>query len=228
MLLGYFVQSATINDMFDHFQKAALPRHDELGANRCVQMSYSYHGDIVVSPWSGSLEEGPSVDGARFGFAHGSDATILAAMVGYLRRAKQSEDDVRKVMLEAGAEVLSSKESSRSYDSFTGGMLSSIATGEASHYYNEESMGLHALAAPITQVPGTLEEVGGTALYTRGDPPLLVFAQYPLAKESPVTAEFCQNDIPIMAKLACGLALGDYRKDIRKFLLREFVGDEED
>ena len=228
MLLGYFVRSATINDMFDHFQKAALP-DPTLGAGRCIQMSYSYpHGDIVVSSWSGSLEEGPSGDSARFGFAHGNDTMILAAMAGYLRRAGSSKDDVRKVMLEAGADVLRNGEAPRSYDSFTGSMLSSIATGEASHYYNEEKLGLHALAAPITQVPGTLEEVGGTALYTRGNPPLLVFAQYPLAKESSVAAEFCPKDIPIMAKLACNLALGDYRKDIRKFLLREFVGGEED
>lgn len=63
-------------------------------------------------------------------------------------------------------------------------------------------------------------------MYTRDDgqleTKLFVFAQYPVSAEAAVTAEFCQEDIPTMAKLACNLALGDYRRDIGSFLRREY------
>ena len=210
--------------MSEHSLSALLPE-TKLGSDRHLEMSHSYHGDIIVSTWQG-LEEAVNVEGAQFGFAHGSDTIILAAMAGYLRRSGMSTDDVGKIMCEAGSEVLSEEDSSSHSDSFMGSMLKSIAEGKGSVYYDKPSIGLRALATPTPRVPGLIEDVGGTAMYTRDNDllgeKLFVLAQYTMADEAPETAEFCQEDIPTMARLACNLSLGDYRRDVKSFLLREY------
>ena len=175
-----------------------------------------------MSTWQGS-QEAEVTGGMQFGFAHGSDTIILAAMAGYLRRSGMSTGDVGKIMCEAGSEVLSEEDSSPHADPFMGSMLKSIAEGKGSVYY-----GTQALATPTPRVPGLIEDVGGTAMYTRDDnllgEKLFILAQHSTADEAPKTAEFCQEDIPTMARLACDLSLGDYRRDVRSFLLREYLG----
>lgn len=205
--------------MSEHSLSALLPE-TKLGGDRHLKMRYSYHGDIVVSTWRGP-EEAVGVNGAQFGFAHGSDTVILAAMAGYLRRSGLGKDEVGEIMCEAGSEVLSEEDSLSRADPFMGSMLKSIAEGNGSIYYDKLSIGLHALATPTPRVPGLIEEVGGTAMYTRDDEllgeKLFVLAQYTMADEAPETAEFCLEDIPTMARLACNLSLGDYRRDVKSF-----------
>ena len=211
-------------DMSEHSLTSPLPE-TKLGKDRYFKIGHSYHGDLVVSSWQGA-DEAKVTDITSFGFAHGSDTTILAAFAGYLRRSGRSNADVGEIMREAGGEVLCGEVSSLHGDSFSKGMLSSVARGDAPGYFDDEALGLQALGSPIPRVPGLIEEVGGTAMYTRDDgqpeTKLFVFAQYPVFAEAPVTAEFCQEDIPTMAKLACNLALGDYRRDIGSFLRREY------
>lgn len=71
-------------DMSEHSLTSQLPE-TKLGKDRYFKIGHSYHGDLVVSSWQGA-EEGKATDATRFGFAHGSDTTILAAFAGYLRK----------------------------------------------------------------------------------------------------------------------------------------------
>ena len=217
--------------------KAKLPP-TELGDNRCLQIGYYGHGDIFMATWTGSLDLEPHLeDGIStcFNLAHGSDLILLASCVGYLRRLGKSEEQVRRVIMEAGRGVIEDDLGNMRFHSI--GNWSSVhlvATGSPSSRFDRD--GMRSLVIPTPAQPGTLERVGGTAIYTRPNPngeDTLVYASLRPDRQSDFnvgiheTADFCSDDIPVIAGLVCEMALGEYRRDLRYFLEDETLFGEE-
>ena len=219
--------------------KAELPP-TELGDDRCFQVKYFGHGDILVAAWNGPIDLDPSAsDGVstRFGFTHGSDVVILASLAGYLKRLGRSDDEVRGTMHEAGEEILGdSPERLLYYRSPQKNYVNRISSGEPLARFDIPEQGLKCLALPVPAHPGLIEDCGGTGIYTRRteDTPNLVFAGFvpattPEGKKTTEidrTADFCEHDIPAMARLVCKMALGEYRKDLQSFLVNLYGPDE--
>lgn len=221
-------------------QKAELPS-SELGSNRCFQIEYYGHGDILVSAWNGSLDLEPSAnDGMsiRFGLAHGNDVIILASFAGYLKRLGKSDGEVRETMREAGSKILDDDpENLRLYHNPRQNSIDRIADGEPLTRFDELARSLSCLVLPVPSQPGLIEETGGTGIYTRGTEGaklFLVFAGFTPTTDSEGkkvaeidrTEEFCELDVPTMARLVCNLALGEYRTDIQSFLANLYTPKE--
>lgn len=219
--------------MVEHAQRTALPP-GKLGGRRNLEVGYFGHGDIIISSWQGALEHEPhSGDGVtnRFGFVHGSDVEILAALTGFLRRLGRKEEEVREVLSKAGQDILTDdSDSIDSYHSLQDDSLDMIAQGATSAHFDIEEQNLRCLVPPIPTRPGIPSKTGGTAIYTRHNPlghgALLTLGKHKAARDPgeilPTdTEDFCESDIPAMAKLVCDLALGEYRKDIHAFLVRQ-------
>lgn len=226
-----------LNWVMINLQKAELPP-SELGDDRCFEIGYFGHGDIVVSAWNGTLDLEPSrSDGisTRFGFAHGNDALILASMAGYLKRLGRSNDEVRETLQESGKNIL--EEELGYYHSLRTGSLNMIAAGNPMSRFDDEERGFACLVSPTPSQPGLIEKTGGTGIYTREtDAQIkhLVFAGFTPHKDNEGnevseisrTVEFCEQDVPVMARLVCNLALGEYRSDLIALLTNLYVPEE--
>ena len=75
--------------------------------------------------------------------------------------------------------------------------------------------------------PGVVSEVGGTGVYTRKN---LFGVSFVLAGvtdthsiESSRVAEFCLEDMPVIASLVCLNSLGEYRTEIGELIQQEFL-----
>lgn len=219
--------------------KTKLPL-TELGDDRCFEIKYFGHGDILAATWDGPLDMDPSADdgvSTRFGFTHGSDVVILASLAGYLKRCGRSNGEVRDMMQIAGEDILSDgQEGMGYYHSLQKGYLNRVANGDPLTRFDVPEQGLSCLALPMPAQPGLIEDTGGTGIYnkTTQDANYLVFAGHVptidsegrKAIEINRTADFCEYDIPSMARLVCNLALGEYRKDIHAFLANMYETDE--
>ncbi|MDZ7744449.1 MAG: hypothetical protein U5K77_01675 [Candidatus Saccharibacteria bacterium] len=230
----------------EHGQKATLPS-TELGDSRCFQIEYFGHGDIFMVAWEGSIDFEPSADdstSACFGFSHGSDVTILAALGGYLRRIGHTVDETRDVLLEAGTDVLTANYPEYQLDrSRHNSLLGKVAVGQEFRNYDLDGItgfehSLSCLLPPVPDRPGQIGKTGGTGIYTtpsQADQEHLVFVS--LAPNTALpheenltvshTAEFCEQDVQTIAKLVCDVALGEYRIDVYAFLKNFGMGSEE-
>lgn len=212
--------------------KAKLPE-GRLGDDRCVQMNYYGHGDILLATWNGPVglnPFSPRDTSTRFGFAHGNDVAILASFAGYLKRLGRSNKKVRDTMHIAGEDILQDRPNHLKHSlSVDKNLIQHTASGKPLQSFDIPARSLACLVIPMPSQPGLLERSGGTGIYTRkseGTDDLLVFAGFEAATdlggrpraEIDRTADFCEQDIPTMAGLVCKMALGDYRKDIRSFL----------
>lgn len=214
----------------DNALEAQLPE-SELGTRRYLEAGYFGHGDIVVSVWPDQSEPDMG-ERLKFGFIHGSDVTILAAVSGYLKRIGKSEEEIGSIMLEAGAGILEDEElqdtrATRDRDSH---WTKIIANGDyyASRWDIPEEE-LTCLVMPTPARPGLLEETGGTGIYTRSTgngEDRLVLAAFRRAEsgsaEIDYTAEFCSSDVPTVAQIICDVSLGEYRKEIYHFLTDKY------
>jgi hypothetical protein len=212
-------------------QKAELPPGD-LGEDRCLQIGYYGHGDISLAAWNGPLEADPyaeRVASSRFGLCHGSDISLFASLAGYLRRAGRSDEDVSSTLRTAGADILGDDpDNLRYYRNMSAFAVNRIANGVPLPRFDIGARSWNCLLLPTPTRPGVIEETGGTAIYTRstGDFTHLVFAQILASDrrggamdfEIGESAEFCEQDVPVMARLICQTALGEYRRDIQAFL----------
>ncbi len=224
----------------EHLQKARLPE-SELGEHRCFEIGYFGHGDIVMATWEGDLDHDPtSQDGVskRFGMAHGSDVYILASFAGYLVRCGQTEGEVSEVMLTAGEKVArNNPDRVRFRSSINDSAIDALSSGRP---YPDFDLPLHnreCLMPAKPSQPGLIEKVGGTGIYSSlsgGDKLLLSLVKFmPLrdagneSVEVAEIADFCEADIPTMAKMVCDLALGEYELDIQYFLTRRYIDSAE-
>ncbi|NCU37810.1 hypothetical protein EOL96_01980 [Candidatus Saccharibacteria bacterium] len=224
--------------MSAYSKKASLPP-TELGTNRCFEIGYFGHGDIVISTWQGSLKHEPRYRdriSTRFGLAHGNDSMIVAAFAGYLRRLGKTKDEAGQIMTEAGKGILLANSRSAPYHHPpSSGFLGVIANGKPITRYDEIDTGLKCLLPPTPAQPGTIDSTGGTAMYTWHDlnsqnTYLMLGQRIGTQLENGdrttvlgETATFCEKDIPTMANLACQLALGEYQEEIRVFLRNEYI-----
>jgi len=216
-------------------KKAKLPE-SELGEDRCFDIGYFGHGDIRMSVWNGDLEhklvESDELP-ANFGMAHGSDVFILSALAGYLVRIGKDQKEVAITMLGAGSDIIGDDTIQTAYGRLFRFGLDGTASGSACTGFDILEKGLSCLLTPHSNVPGALDEVGGTGIYTRTaeDASLLMV----LGRFEPIyehgnwraeltgTEDFCESDIPTMARLVCDLAMGEYRRDIHTFLNVSYV-----
>lgn len=217
--------------------KTLLPE-SELGADRCFQIKYFGHGDILMSTWHGSIDHNPSTqDDVSYGFgmAHGGDVYILASLAGFLVRAGEAKDTIKDIFHEAGRNILQDDaEFLRYYSHLSRNYIARIANGKSAPLFDIPERNLQCLMAPRPSVPGIVEKSGGTGIYTtqnEDETMLLVFARHQPTYSATehetfvkYTAEFCQSDVPVMARAVCELSLGEYRKDLHAFLhtLNEF------
>jgi hypothetical protein len=229
--------------MRGHVQRAALPASD-LGENRNFEIGYYGHGDIAISAWQGTVDHDPhNEDGIskRFGFAHGSDVIILASMAGYLTRTGKEQEDVAQIMLGAGEGVLTDDpQTLRFYSNLNQRALENYALGDPCSRYDVEQSKLRCIVPPLPSQPGLLDETGGTGIYTREDYKtgeiLYVLGKFGLARNEggkreatlTDTEDFCETDIPVMAKMVCDLAMGEYRRDIHAFLRQQYMDEQTD
>jgi hypothetical protein len=223
--------------MLDFIERDRLPS-SVLGDNRCFEIGYFGHGDIIVSTWQGELDHKPTHnDGIsrRFGFAHSGDSVILAALSGYLMRSGYDKDNVGKLLLDAGHDILADGAESLKYKDLSRvKYLGHTILGRPMESCDEKSLDLKCLVPPTPSRPGIIEETGGTAIYTSNNTgrQLLVFGRHDPGEPSVSTlkyaAEFCEQDVPVMARLVCNLALGEYREDIHALLAYHFTNDLDD
>ena len=221
-------------------QKVELPE-SELGSERCFRIEYSGHGDIFIATWNGSLDLDPfTSDGesTRFRFAHGSEVLILASFAGYLKRLGKSEEEICAAMHIAGEDILNDDaESLHHYRSIRQHSIDRIAKGEPFTRFDIPEKDLVCLIMPIPSQPGVVEEVGGTGIYTRNFEDAKIFlvlagfvptinSDGQKVTEMNRSAEFCEHDMPAMARLVCKLALGEYRRDIHSFLINLYTPEE--
>lgn len=209
-------------------EKSTLPP-TELGDRRQLQMGYFGHGDIFIAAWTGSLDLDPHrEDGIStcFNLAHGCDLLLLASCVGYLRRIGRPEQEVRRVIVDAGRGVIED-DLGDIRGRRPGGSSSAKWVAGGTHFQRFDKDGLESLVTPMPAQPGVLDRVGGTAIYTRPNPSdkdLLVYASLRPGGESGdgvqiyETADFCPEDIPTIAELICNMAQGEYRRDLRWLL----------
>ena len=220
--------------------KSELPP-STLGEDRCFQIKYFGHGDIFAAAWQGSIDHSPTVgDGisACFNFAHGSDVVIMASLAGYLRRVGRSPEEVKNICNEAGEEILTDDpDSLRFHHRLDDARNALIAEGVRISRFDIQSPELRCLVTPIPTQPGVVDLVGGTGIYTRPNPigeESYVFASIKSGERTDdefadrigSVADFCVDDVPVMARLACNMALGEYRRDIHAFLTNLYVSEE--
>lgn len=186
-----------------------------------------------MATWEGDLEHDPTRnDGIStcFNARHGSDTVILAGLMGYYARLRKPESEIARTFLTAGETLLAEEIDMNLYYSVQTSHLMHIANGEPFPLYDLPEQGLSCLIPPIPAQPGIIEEKGGTAFYTNTDSDqeqrLVVASHMPNGERNNAhiaeTAIFTEADIPIMAKLVCNLALGEYRREIKGFLTHRF------
>ncbi len=214
--------------MAHHFNKAPLPATD-LGNERCFQIGYFGHRDIFIATWTGPIDLEPNrEDGVStcFNLSHGSDLVLLASCVGYLRRVGKPEEEVMRVIKEAGKEVIEDDLGDMKFHR-PGSRSTAKLVARGTQFKRFDKDCLDSLVIPTPAEPGTLDRVGGSALYTR--PSLdhedhLVYASLRPDRESDEgvqiyeTADFCPEDVPTIATLICSMAMGEYRRDLRWLL----------
>lgn len=218
--------------------KDRLPE-SELGEDRCFQIEYFGHGDMRMSFWQGDLSYVPRNDddiSKNFGFIHGNDVMLFASFAGYLARVGRSHEEISEVLLSAGDEVLRDNLGTIGYMvNRVMGRTENVASGEPSSRYDIPDQNLVALLSPQPNEPALLNEVGGTGIYTRrsGDNVYFVIARFNALlgrsdeeAELYYTADFCERDVPVLARLVCSLSMGEYRKDIQAFLNGQYINPE--
>lgn len=194
---------------------------------RAITVGYSYHGDLAIS-----IHE--DRDKNEFLFAHGSEVTIVASMIGYLARAGHSTTELIPKIMESGKEILKEyEEIERHRTPINRYDLRHVATGERYGRFNNLQMGWDALCVPIPKQPGIIEQVGGTGIYTRED----VFGNKSLLltdipsrtalfftndDRKDCISELYESDIQPAIKLICEVAMGEYRTEVG-WLLNDFV-----
>lgn len=221
--------------MDDLVEKTALPPLDGI-TDRNFLVAYYGHGDIYMASWRGSLDYDPTPnDGltTAFNIHHGADLMILAGLVGYYKRLKKSDQVIADTFLQASRSVLEDDLGNLSFHSNVGeSTVEDIADGQDWPTFDEPDRGLYNLVPPMAAQPGLVERVGGTAFYTRSnsEEDRLVIARLDPVYEGNgngftigETAEFGPNDIPAIAKAVCDLALGEYRRDIKKFVIERIL-----
>lgn len=209
--------------MFDPRRPEIVPLPPSiLGDDRHLEIGLNGQGDVSMALWQDSADFDDLFGAARFSFAHGWQATLLASLAGFLTRSDVPRPDINSVMLEAGRGVLAD---APEVIGFQDGhyILQSIAEGRELDDANIDELGLSCLVRPMSSQPGPVEQVGGTGIYTRRTPEstILVFRR---TNEEHTTAEFATEDVPIMGRLICNLALGVYRPGFQAFLRDNFLG----
>lgn len=214
-------------------QKTRLPE-SELGQERCFQIGYFGHGDVFAAVWEGDIGAEPTGRDeafARFNLSHGADPVLIACQIGYLRRIGVSEDETRRIFVEAGSKILDDGEE-LGWRSPYPPRLEREVSGSGFPRFDLPERGLYCLMLPRPGVPGVIEEVGGTGLYAQSredGKDLLAWVQHLPGKPEDDTkpnlgkiAEFCVDDIPVISRMVCDMSLGEYRKDIFTLLLKQF------
>jgi hypothetical protein len=211
----------------DEIFKAELPP-SELGNDRCFQIKHSGHGDLLMAAWNGSIDLIPAIQRdkvTQFAMYHGSEIMIIAGLSGYLKRLGRSDEEVSRVMHMAGDEILGDPpENLLHYHNLSQSHINRVANGGPFSRFNVLERGLEALTYPISAQPGVLEQTGGTGMYCReakGSGLRFVLAGFePTGGEAVIdrTFEFCEQDVPVLGRLVCETALGEYRRDIQAFL----------
>lgn len=220
-------------------KKAQLPS-TELGDERCIQIGYTWHGDIFIDAWKGQLDLDPERnDGAstHFSLSHSMDLMLLASCAGYLRRLGTSEQEVQETIREAGREIIQDDLGDlRLHSTGSERMAMLVGSGKPAKRYDQLDGALSCLVPPMPAQPGVLYKVGGTGIYTRHNPDgedrLVYVSHLPVPEEETTRmgeyADFCSADIPVIAELICVRALGEYRKDLRKFIGTQCLGETDD
>lgn len=217
--------------MYDE-AKAQLPT-TELGSERCLQMEYYGHGDIAITSWSGPLDINPDeaeAPATRFNMRHGCDLLLLAACVGYLRRFNTPEEEIQQTVLAASQEIIAEDLGDLRYHSYTDTTIKRVSVGAPFPRYDMPDLSLTCLMPLEPSQPGLAHRVGGTAIYTKPNgnkTGYLVYASHvPVPREETTeiaaTTEFCKQDIPTIASLICEMALGEYRRDLKKYIETNF------
>lgn len=204
---------------------ATLPATD-YAKYRSAEIEYSHHGDIILSFSQKPTEESDEYN-TTFQMAHGNESILLGSMIGYYKRLGKSSKQTRMDFTKAGSLILEkerqdTQKSRRPQHSRT---LSALANGRRAPRFDNQAMGWDRLTPDIPTQPGIIENVGGTAIYTRtdlfGNQTMLLAHIRPLfdwglREERPKQASFdlFEHDIPVLAKLVCEQSAGEYRKDV--------------
>lgn len=188
-------------------------------SERSFEYGHTYHGDIFLK-----IGEQRTERKDIFAFAHGNEATILACFAGFCVRSGMEASERQQIF----TGFLSSVEDYeprqikryRHEDLF----LQFTASGRPQNRFNNQAMGWEALCVPIPHHPGTIEDVGGVGIYSRTDVfdvQSLVMSNIPSRlsiafpnQEEINTSEIYIDDIPVIGRAICSLAMGEDRHSI--------------
>lgn len=214
----------------------------ELGSDRCVEISIVGHGDLAIVVWDGDVDtevdELANISASKhdfeteqrkkFFFHHGCEVLLFASFVGYYQRMQIPVEEIRDDILSLAQTVTSISANENLYRRTSDAVESAlmIAEGFKATRFDINELELECLLIPQPVQPGTVESVGGTGIYTRraGAGQRLVIAslfspsQQREALQVRHTTEFCRSDIPLLAKMICDIALGEYLDDINTFV----------
>lgn len=201
-----------------------------LGSDRYFEIGFTSHGDVTLSFGEGEANDTNPTSERTNGFqmARGSEAMIIAGMVGYYARLGVSEEQTREDFLEAAHSILEERTSYESWFDLYREEI--IATGADAERFDLKDASLKCLVPPIAAHPGSLGRNRGTGMYTteRPEEQLLVFARSNAERQvegSP--AKVCSPDIKPMATLVCSVAMGEYKTQITT-LMRTLFLEEDD
>lgn len=193
---------------------AAELSDSKYGSNRHLEVDFGPDWDLTLLV-SGGVSY-PNLFRAR----HGSEATFVSAMLGYYARAGVDKRHVREELRESISAVSEVDNSTESIaDDWRLSILSDYATGLYMPVYDVPEFNLECLVPPISAVPGPIEKVGGTGVYTRkekiGGLALVLASIAPGGFGKDMYAvELCQGDIPIITKAIGMVSMGDSRQEI--------------
>ena len=198
-----------------------------LGHNNIFGVWYDSQYDMHLESWHGEpVHELKNLPKNRIstGLSHSSEPVIVAALIGFMRRAQTPQEEITRMFMPAYGQLDAPRPSyQKPYHNHE-----LLAEGESATAFDISDFGWSALAVPIPAQPGLLESYGGTGFYTEGEGEHSKLVLAPIAPRSSTPASADQAirlrapDVQPVASLMCRIAVGEPAKDIAHMLRIEF------
>lgn len=207
----------------------------ELGSCRAFEAGYTAHGDLMVSVKDTARATAPQVQAIVM--KHGSEVDFMACIIGFHKRMNESIEAVTAEQHKFCDSIgpLETDELQLEYQDLTVDSLRFVLSGTRFPKQDRAEFGWQYLHGPVPPHPGAKSR--GVMFYTRvdlfGNPSLLLTsrgvndsrASGTTPSES-IFAEFCPDDMPVVAQTLRQLSAGEYRAHI-DFIIQKSANEHE-